>query len=502
MSDSSGTGFIALDSNMYFTCSSGITPAQMYPHQAIAKTGEKHYYLIVHDTATQSKIDFTCRWTTVLAVAVAAICVLSGGTALVVIIGAIAAAAVAGLMMGMGLCGGLMAPGRKWVGYSKLNEYGVKGAFSLTSKCQMVCPIGGVITYAPGITSTWQAAVYSARNWGMAVLEGVIWGAIVNVGGTVIMTGLKSVVTMQTIGNIVFVSTIGATDQVIFEGLLREGKRNPLDLLKNAGQGATWMVQPFITLAERGTSGYYNGGYATDADGKDITEAHNWHGAGALATDTYNAVLTVASLGLLGKQSMDGTSYRKESIAAAKKMVEAAKALGGKLFEIGKTLLPEEPVQPEKLTTPEEPTPPEESVPPPRNFNQEAADLDKNGGHSYADHGAHTTEGQHKQRLMTGETPGGSQRPIPEASGKFNSDQEHIAAYEDSQARLQTEKYNSKGGLKKKVEIKNVPFEGGTSYTLDANGNLVYTPTKYYTAIYKLNPVTGNYDLITLYPNN
>src|SRR5687768_17360554 len=103
MSDSSGTGFISVNSNMYFTCSSGITPAQIYPHQAVAKTGEKHYYLIVKDTATTSKIDFTCRWATVLAFAVAAFCVLTFGAGLAVVVGVAVVAGAAGLAIGGGL---------------------------------------------------------------------------------------------------------------------------------------------------------------------------------------------------------------------------------------------------------------------------------------------------------------------------------------------------------------------------------------------------------------
>lgn len=329
MSDSSDVGFVSLNSNMFFTCSSGITPAKICPTQNNHKTKENYSYLVKDDTATQSIGDFSCRWTLVLAAAIAAAGVVTGGAALLVL----AAVAIAASMT---LCGGLMAPMRKWVGYSTLNAYGKTDAYSLTSKCQMVCPIGGVIMFAPGITGFWSAALYASRNAGMAVLEGVVIGAFCKTGLGGIASGLKGLASTQALANIAFVSAFGVVDQVIFEGIVREGKRDS-SLLENAGQGASWMAQPFINTAKRISSGYYSGGYAKDAEGNDIPEAHNGHGVGAAITDGYFDALTLGTLGLLGKHSSDGISYAKETLSAAKKFVEKGLSAGKKfLFERGK----------------------------------------------------------------------------------------------------------------------------------------------------------------------
>jgi len=128
-------------------------------------------------------------------------------------------------------------------------------------------------------------------------------------------------------------------------------------------------------------------------------------------------------------------------------------------------------------------------------------ELDKDGGHSWADHGAQTTEAQHLNRLKTGITPGGSQRAIPETSSKFISDEAHLQAYEDALSKLESEKINSKGGLKKKVEIKRQTLSNsGISYSLDANGKIVKVITNSYTAVFVLDPTNNTYKLVTLFP--
>ena len=127
--------------------------------------------------------------------------------------------------------------------------------------------------------------------------------------------------------------------------------------------------------------------------------------------------------------------------------------------------------------------------------------LDLDGGHSWADHGAHTTEAQHLTRLQTGLTPGGSTRAAPSTSSKFNSDKIHVQSYEDALTKLETEKINTRGGLKKKVEIKKEPLQNaGISYSLDVNGNLVETTVESYTAVFRLDQSNNTYKLITLFP--
>lgn len=56
---------------------------------------------------------------------------------------------------------------------------------------------------------------------------------------------------------------------------------------------------------------------------------------------------------------------------------------------------------------------------------------DAAGGHSYADHGAHTTEEQHRTRLQTGIAPSGRVSRVPNSapgSSKFDSNELHAHA--------------------------------------------------------------------------
>ena len=132
---------------------------------------------------------------------------------------------------------------------------------------------------------------------------------------------------------------------------------------------------------------------------------------------------------------------------------------------------------------------------------EQVKNLDSQGGHSYADHGAHTTEFQHLERLRSGETPSGRQAAIPDVSSKFSSDEIHLEAYEDALNKLDHEKINTKGGLKKKVEIKNQYFpNSGISYSLDMNGDLIRTVSDKYTAVFRLDQSNNTYKLVTLFP--
>ncbi|AZA84557.1 hypothetical protein H3Z85_00735 [Chryseobacterium indologenes] len=248
MSESGQTGYVALTSDMYFTCSSGLAPAKMYPTQTNHGTKDKFYYLVKDDTATQQLGDFCCRWTVVIAAAIAAAGIVTGGAALV-LLAAVAVAASAAL------CGGLAAPFRKWVGYSTLNAYGRKDAYSLTSKCQMTCIIGGTVTYAEGITSTWQAMIYTARNTGWAVLEGAMLGKLGSAGFGA-FAGTATPTMSTALLNFAFLNVsargIAVVDQVGFEGILRNGKS-----LSETGDevisGLTMFEQPFIQIYQKAT---------------------------------------------------------------------------------------------------------------------------------------------------------------------------------------------------------------------------------------------------------
>lgn len=56
---------------------------------------------------------------------------------------------------------------------------------------------------------------------------------------------------------------------------------------------------------------------------------------------------------------------------------------------------------------------------------------DSGGGHSYADHGAHTTKEQHVTRVKTGVAPSGRESRVPPGKGssKFASNDKHKAAF-------------------------------------------------------------------------
>ncbi|MBB5636176.1 hypothetical protein HDE68_002064 [Pedobacter cryoconitis] len=285
------TGIETLHENHYLTCSSGLAPARMVSTQRVVKTKENYYYLVKDDTATSNLGDFCCRWTVVLAAAIAAAGIVTGGAALV----ALAAVAVAA---SMAMCGGLAAPFRKWTNYRSNRSFGRIDAYSLTAHSQMTCPIGGVITYAPGITGFWSAAAYTARNTTWAVFEGFMWGKLAGAGGNFVKafggtasasvkTALVNFLTLQAGARV-----IGVADQVGFEGMLRNGK-SLAESGDEAIAGLTILEQPFVNFYKKVNSGYYTGHYAEN------TADENGHGAGSLLTDLYYMGLAVTAHGAM-----------------------------------------------------------------------------------------------------------------------------------------------------------------------------------------------------------
>ncbi len=305
MSESEQTGYVALTSDMYFTCSSGLAPAKMYPTQQNHGTKDKFYYLVKDDTATQQLGDFCCRWTLVLAAAIAAAGIVTGGAALLVLVAVAVAASAA-------LCGGLAAPFRKWVGYSTFNAYGRKDAYSLTSKCQMSCPIGGTVTYAEGITSTWQALIYTARNTGWACLEGAMLGKLGSAGFGA-FAGTATPAMSTALINFAFLNVsargLAAGDQVVFEGMLRNGK-GFMETGDEAISGLTIFEQPFIQIWKKATG--------------ENPQPMNWQ-------DFY-----YAGLSLVGTRAMHESARTNPNIAVGiyKQGAQFGNALkNGKLFE-------------------------------------------------------------------------------------------------------------------------------------------------------------------------
>jgi hypothetical protein len=129
-----------------------------------------------------------------------------------------------------------------------------------------------------------------------------------------------------------------------------------------------------------------------------------------------------------------------------------------------------------------------------------AGNVVPNRGHSYADHGAHTTPAQHERRLLTGVTPGGSTRGIPDTSSKFSTHRAHLDAYqmalEDLGAHYLRTSGTPKAGYSNALSLSGV----GRSYSLDASGNLVAQTVDEFFFYFEFNPHTGWYELITMYP--
>ena len=92
---------------------------------------------------------------------------------------------------------------------------------------------------------------------------------------------------------------------------------------------------------------------------------------------------------------------------------------------------------------------------------------DTAGGHSYKDHGAHTTKEQHMTRLRTGVAPSGRVSRVPpgKASSKFKSDAKHVEAFKAARADL-TDKNKTKTKIRGAAGVIAVN-DAGTSYWRD-----------------------------------
>lgn len=122
-------------------------------------------------------------------------------------------------------------------------------------------------------------------------------------------------------------------------------------------------------------------------------------------------------------------------------------------------------------------------------------------GHSYKDHGAHTTPDQHKTRLQTGVTPGGDTRGIPVESSKFATHKAHVDACDRALDIVADPKtyWTKSGRMKKEVTVVFDMPGSGFRYSLDASGAIVTQKANKVYAFFKLND-HGWYDLVTMYP--
>lgn len=207
----------------FWICSSGAVPAQLQSTQSVSnkKTGEK--YITVRDKTTSSFIDFGCTKYMLLmaiaaailvvaAVVVGVITVATGGLGLIAI-GALAglAGGVLGAVVGSLLCGQKMATKRQWL-MPKTN-FKILEADTITGDCTMICPIGGIVQFAPNIKSWTQAIGLASLNYVTKLAECALSGAMVGaaapaVAGLFTGTATLAMPTVASIGsNIAFTFT-------------------------------------------------------------------------------------------------------------------------------------------------------------------------------------------------------------------------------------------------------------------------------------------------------
>jgi len=304
-----------LHTNQYFTCTSGLAPAKMSSTQNIVKYDEKKYPLLTKQSTATSQIgDFFCRWTVVLAAAVVALGALTGGAALL--------ALGVGLLASGLICGALFAPARKWV--NEKGNHKIGQIETLTARAQMTCPIGGVVTCAPGIDSPWKALIYTARNTAWALAEGYFVGKTLAVGGSSLMANGAAGAGKYFLGNMLLMQgasrTIGAADQVVFEGMLREGENFGDAVKDHSVQGLTMFEQPFINIYKKAT------GQVKDPQGNDVPL--NWQ-------DFYGAALSVMATHQMTKAAMTDVNMPKEMVQAVKYYSEKlGNGIKGKAYEL------------------------------------------------------------------------------------------------------------------------------------------------------------------------
>lgn len=211
----------------FWMCSCGAVPAQLQSQQKTAKkkTGEK--FITVMDKSTSSWIDFGCTRLMLIyaiiaaaVVVIAAMTVATGGAALIAL-GALAglAGAAWGAIVGSLLCGQLAAKARTWVG-SK-NDYIVQKVHTITGDNKMTCPVGGTITFAPQIKNWSQAIALGAGNYIGHLMEGMMAGAAIGMGGAALSGGASAFASggMRGLGQAAF----------------QFAKSAPLNVIKNIG---------------------------------------------------------------------------------------------------------------------------------------------------------------------------------------------------------------------------------------------------------------------------
>ncbi|NJM79744.1 MAG: hypothetical protein HC854_09175 [Flavobacterium sp.] len=179
----------------FWMCTSGAAPAQLQGTRLSTKKKTGEVYITVEDKATSSWIDFGCTKMMLLmalaaaaVVVIAALTVATGGAALIAM-GAIAglAGAAYGAVLGTMLCGHMVAGKRIWSG--KKSNFISQGTETITGDHNMTCPVGGKITFQPQIKNWSQALALAGANYTGKLMEGMMAGAAVGMGGAILSGG-------------------------------------------------------------------------------------------------------------------------------------------------------------------------------------------------------------------------------------------------------------------------------------------------------------------------
>ncbi|MDH7460601.1 HNH/ENDO VII family nuclease [Chitinophagaceae bacterium 26-R-25] len=249
----------------FWQCSGGMMPSTFQARQLKVKRKDGAKYITRNDVSTVSWVDFGCKkimllYAVVAAVAavVAALCVATGGAALVVI-GALAGASGAayGAIIGSLICGQLVAPTRVWLSYKK--DFQIQGVETITGGSKITCTAFTFlgmseehITFNPEIKNWWQAIKMGTASFVANVLQGAMTGMMI--GGAVV-----ALPAMLEGGAVAFAEG----------GMLNAFRFLGSNVLKN--YAATWLTGTGIALrttmkAQSEMDGYGQRGYVTVQD--------------------------------------------------------------------------------------------------------------------------------------------------------------------------------------------------------------------------------------------
>ena len=227
------------------------------------------------------------------AVVLGVVTVATGGAALIAI-GALAGlgGATIGAVMGGLLCGQKMGGGRKWLGSKK--DLIIQGSPGITGGHQMKCKAGGVITFAPHIKNWSQAISLGVANYIGGLMEGMMGGAVVGMGGAALNFG-KSIPTNLKVNFIESFSKFGLG----LRGVM--GVQNTAATYGNTGEAS-------VTDFAKGTVGLETGAYGSFKN--IVTGQGTWQ-------DWAGMAMMIAPVGQ-GKRELEDSLFNKEAEAKAK----------------------------------------------------------------------------------------------------------------------------------------------------------------------------------------